>query len=299
MVSKYKASGSMGYFIYTKLYNSCVLPVMNYGAGVWGYLQYNKADTIQNRAMRTFLGVHRFAPVLGLEGDMAWMKLQFKRWLEILRLWNRLILMRDDRVTKLIFEYDYSQALEGKKNWCYDVSNILSKLELETVFLNKEVCNLDTAEQILLRKQEESWRQNIQNKPKLRFYKLFKSSFDTENYVKFNLTASQRSVTAQIRLGILPLQIETGRFRNQKIEDRKCTVCNSGLVEDELHFMFECNAYEQLRGQWLNFIISKCEDFIYLDIEGQLKYVFETVHRRTSKYIQNCMEVRKNVLYMS
>ena len=88
------------------------------GAGVWGYLQYNKADTIQNRSMRTFLGVHRFAPVLGMEGDMAWMKLQFKRWLEILRLWNRLVLMNDERLTKSVFEYDYSQALEGEKNWC-------------------------------------------------------------------------------------------------------------------------------------------------------------------------------------
>ena len=74
-------------------------------------------------------------------------------------------------------------------------------------------------------------------------------------------------------------------------------MCNSGQIEDELHFMFECDIYEQLRDQWFNFIQSKCEDFIYLDIEGQLKYVFEKVHRKTSKYIQNCMEVRKNVLY--
>ena len=46
---------------------------------------------------------------------------------------------------------------------------MLSDLELETVFINKEVCNLDNIEQILLLNQAESWLQNIQDKPKLRF----------------------------------------------------------------------------------------------------------------------------------
>ena len=37
-------------------------------------------------------------------------------------------------------------------------------------------------------------------------------SLRIENYVKYNLTPSERSAMAQFRFGILPLNIETGRF---------------------------------------------------------------------------------------
>ncbi len=47
----------------------------------------------------------------------------------------------------------------------------------------------------------------------------------------------------QFRIGILPLHIETGRFRNVKINERKCYVCNNEYMENEFHFLFVCNAY--------------------------------------------------------
>ena len=37
-----------------------------------GYGNYPKCDTIMNRAMRYFVGVHRFAPTAGVVGDMGW-----------------------------------------------------------------------------------------------------------------------------------------------------------------------------------------------------------------------------------
>ncbi|XP_053387326.1 uncharacterized protein LOC123542028 [Mercenaria mercenaria] len=48
--------------------------------------------------------------------------------------------------------------------------------------------------------------------------------FETENYVKLNLKRNERSLLAQLRCGILPLRIETGRedmFRRKKIQPNK------------------------------------------------------------------------------
>ena len=53
----------------------------------------------------------------------------------------------------------------------------------------------------------------------------FKTDLYIENYIKYNLSSSERSVMAQFRFGILPLNIETGRFRNQALEERLCTLC--------------------------------------------------------------------------
>ena len=50
--------------------------------------------------------------------------------------------------------------------------------------------------------------------PKLGTYILFKSEYCTENYLKLYLSRSHRSLLAQLRTGILPLRIETGRYQN-------------------------------------------------------------------------------------
>ncbi len=50
-------------------------------------------------------------------------------------------------------------------------------------------------------------------------------------------------MTAQIRIGILPLHIETERFRNAKVEEKVCQVCNNGDVENEFNFVCICNLH--------------------------------------------------------
>ena len=52
-----------------------------------------------------------------------------------------------------------------------------------------------------------------------------------------------RSFISKIRTGVLDLSVETGRRKNVPRELRICTQCNNNLVEDELHFMFDCSAY--------------------------------------------------------
>ena len=56
---------------------------------------------------------------------------------------------------------------------------------------------------------------------------------------------------AQIRCGILPIRIETGRFCNLPVENRLCEICNQNKVEDEFHFLMECPFYHLEREQML------------------------------------------------
>ena len=83
--------------------------------------------------------------------------------------------------------------------------------------------------------------EGIKKRPKLRTYAHFKTEHDIESYVKFNLEENQHLMLAQLRSGILPLHIETGRFSNKTLEDRLCTFCNSGEIENDTHFLFHCS----------------------------------------------------------
>ncbi len=72
----------------------------------------------------------------------------------------------------------------------------------------------------------DKWLNDIQLKPKLRTYILFKNEYSTEEYVNFCGPRQDKSLLAQIRSGTLSLHVETGRFRDTKVEDRTCLICD-------------------------------------------------------------------------
>ena len=57
-------------------------------------------------------------------------------------------------------------------------------------------------------------------------------------------------IFAQFRCGILPFNIEVGRFRGIPLEDRKCNLCELGEVESEYHFMLRCPFFSQKRNNF-------------------------------------------------
>ncbi len=49
-----------------------------------------------------------------------------------------------------------------------------------------------------------------------------------------------------LRIGILSLHIDTGKFWNVKVEDWVCQVCNNGDIENEYHFICICNTLHSI-----------------------------------------------------
>ena len=73
-------------------------------------------------------------------------------------------------------------------------------------------------------------------------YQKLKNSYLPERYVTQNLSPNLRSCIAQLRFGILPLHVETGRYVSQSREQRVCYLCDGKNVEDEIHFLLFCNS---------------------------------------------------------
>ena len=84
VISKYKNINNMGYKTFTKCFESYVCPVLDYSSEIWGYVNAPKIDTVQNKAMRVFLGVHKFAANQMLDGDMGWYPSKLRRQFSML-----------------------------------------------------------------------------------------------------------------------------------------------------------------------------------------------------------------------
>ena len=238
--------------------------------------------------------MHRFAPILGIQGDMGWTSCNIRWAINILRYWNRLLKMNGNRLTKHVFVWDYNLQ---NNNWSAGVKRILSAIDMEYIFENFSICNIVELKQKQLEIFKNDWKTNLLYKPKLRTYRLIKYTFGTEKYVSLNLDRNYRSLLAQFRLGILPLRLETGRIRNENIHERICLICNDNLVEDEKHFLFYCKAYSTERDAFLAKISNMYHDFENLNIDEKLVYLFENRPYILAKFVNQCICKRRAFLY--
>lgn len=124
---------------------------------------------------------------------------------------------------------------------------------------------------------EKLWKEEVLSQSKLKFYALVKQSFTFENYLDDKMSA-RRSAVAKFRSSSHRFNVETGRYHNNKINNKclpstdpsinntfqkRCLICCCGtdedmllmtelpgsdiIIEDELHVLRCCPLYEVFR----------------------------------------------------
>ena len=128
--------------------------------------------------------------------------------IEMLRLWNRLVGMNDQRMPKLL----YNHMLTQNHPWIAKIKNIFNEINCADVFSNNvPIINFkefsDFASKSLMTHVNNVWVNTLSNKPKLHLYKEYKTQYCTERYVLIGLRRSQRSVLAKLRLEVLQIHV--------------------------------------------------------------------------------------------
>ena len=277
---------------FSSLFEKAVDPVINYGAGIWGYIKTPHIDRIQYRAGRYFLGVHSRTPIPAIEGEMGWIPSKYKRQIKMFMLWNRICRMPDSRICKVALLNDIAMC---KSNWCNAFRSICEQLDVVSSFNELSIIDITSIKNKLWEIAEKDWKERVKSKPKLRTYVLFKESFVTEQYVQRPLNRYRRSILAQFRCGILPLNLEMGRFRGLQENERICEMCSNNMIESEMHFLLECDAYIDIRNNMLQQINDRdnlSNDYIVVILmqnfhKAVLSYLQEAWTRRQSKLFNN------------
>ena len=226
IVYMFKKLSNMGFRTYDTLYASYVVPIMNYAAGVWGFGDFNDPQVLQNRIIRYFMGVHKFAPVPALHIEMDWLNTRFQRWLEMIRYRNQLATMNDSKLPRIIYEWDRSlktDAWASSTDFILEYVNMLNSVNEEDGE-NLSHVDLDVVKARLYKLCREKWWVSASDMPKLRTFVELYDEQDHMGIVYTNLTRRQRSLVVKLKIGILPLGIEVGRFNDKPIEHRLCHI---------------------------------------------------------------------------
>ena len=119
---------------------------------------------------------------------------------------------------------------------------------------------------------------NVDNGNKLRTYRTYKNNFSTETYVKSNMRRDHRRILARFRSCNLPLAVETGRYTKPKtpIDERLCKYCDESSIEDETHFLIECELYSDIRYDLFQIATAENRNFPSFSTDEKLVYLMQS-----------------------
>ena len=104
----------------------------------------------------------------------------------------------------------------NRENWNNKFSNMLEGLGMKSHWDQNNPIPIDNVKEKIESRFETDWKHNCSTKPKLRTYITFADKVKVAAHINCNLPKYERSLISQLRLGILPLRIETGRYTNLK-----------------------------------------------------------------------------------
>ena len=183
-----------------------------------------------------------------------------------------------------------------RNNWSWDTKQIMNKLGSIDAFNTQSSVNISDAKVLINNFYARKWSDDLQGVPKLRTYRMFKTEPKCEEYLTLNLKKYERSMLCQLRFGILPLRLETGRYIGEPVDQRICKHCSLNAVEDEKHFMLDCEQYNAIRNNLFSEIIENT-DFVSFNPIDKLCYLLNNAPRRTAKYVLKAYLCRRTSTY--
>ena len=140
----------------------------------------------------------------------------------------------------------------------------------------------------------QNWYNNITYSCSLHLYREFKMTFEIEKYLD-NLPLSTRIAMSRFRLSSHNLNIETGRYKQERIERsmRKCQLCNHQDIEDEYHFLLICPVYSDFRKKKSrsNFVRPSFYKFVCLMGSSDT-----LVLKKVGRYLVESLKLRKSLV---
>ena len=135
LIARSRACGGLRYETFSRLFESCVLPTMCYGGGVWGMYECKCVSDVWFRACRYYLGVGRLHPKAAIEGDMGWIPIRCKLVLEALTLWFHLTCAPNSRLCKRVYMWGRRMFEECRiPNWCSKIKECLEECGLGSLW---------------------------------------------------------------------------------------------------------------------------------------------------------------------
>ena len=190
---------------------------------------------------------------------------------------------------------------ESKKivSWSSEVKSILYDNSLNHVYDAQQTFQVKTIvnqlKGCLFDKQQVLIENECKDKPKLRTFITFKDFKNVPPHIYKPLSFLERKTISKLRLGILPIRLETARYIKPVVpEEQQLCYCNNGEVESEYHVLFSCEKYDHLRQVWFT-KLTKPSNFRVLPNQEKFKIALNDPNnvKCTAQYLIDMLDLRR------
>ena len=241
-----------------ELFDKMILPILLYGAEVWGYKEWSIIENVHLKFLKRILGVSQNVPNVAVYGETGRRPIAVHYQKRSIQYWIKLKNMDNGRYPKQCYLNLREQCEVGRQNWAAEIRNLLMTLELMDYWEKEVIENerefLELVDVKLCDHYKKQWWDQFQNSSKLTIYRTIKSNNNMESYLMGIEAKALRMILTKFRVSSHSLEIERGRRDNILTENRLCRFCELDqkfVIEDEYHFLIHCPTYDEIRSKYL------------------------------------------------
>ena len=317
--------------LYLDIFDKTVIPILTYSSEVWGFFntdtkRYNQnkspeylydeniCEKLHTKLCKILLSVNQKTSTAASRSELGRYPIMITIIANILSYRARLEQDNSTNLVKQSFNDDIMIATKDKTNWYTCTEQLLHFLNINRDYLLKT--STKTLRKKIIHKLKQSYdtyfrtslfndtRKDPNEKNKLRTFRLFKQNIKYEPYLNLNMNKNTIKHLTRLRLSAHKLNIETARYikapketRTQlKMAARKCTKCNNDCDEDEIHFLFECSKYNNIRSDFLDKIYKSCHNIQQLSNKQKFMWLMsnedKTILIKLVNFVNECFKLR-------
>ena len=234
-----------------KLFDSTVLPILLYSADVWGFEDIKMIESLHNQFLRSITHTRKSTPRYMLYGELGRYPLEIYIKTKMISFWSKLLTNKQTKLSYIL----YGKLINTpnlKSKWTLKIKNILDDCGLSQ-FWSNQIADLHISKrvEIILKDQFlQKWNTDLAESSKGRTYSSFKESIHLEKYFT-KLNPKSYINLVKFRTANHRFPCETLRWVNVEQQDRKCLLCNTDDVGDEMHYLLLCPAFSEERRKHL------------------------------------------------
>ena len=170
--------------------------------------------------------------------------------------WMNIINGKESELSELLYDILFHQYCSGEyqQKWIHSIKELLISVGRFDLFNTRIIENSISVKrqmsETLVRLHTQDWHQKVNLSSKGKNYYLYKQNIKLENYL-VKLNKKPHSALLKYRLGNHRLPVETGRWENTPLNERKCILCTKLDTGDEFQYLFICNYFQAQRKQFL------------------------------------------------
>ncbi len=241
-----------------KLFDMTVLPILLYGAEVWGFRNLTLVERLHLKFCKMLLKVKKSTPTVMVYGELGRLPISVHVKSRLLNFWFNLASDTDSKklssiLYRLMLKMSATLLLECK--WLLFVERSLNELGLSNIWLDQGsignyVWFKSCIKQRLFDQGQQNWYASLFDSSKCLNYRMFKEILCFESYLNV-LPTKLRNALIRFRCRNNKFPIELGSYLNIPRVERLCTLCNKNDLGDEFHYVLICPFYSAQRKHFL------------------------------------------------